>query len=57
MQGGVFSSDVILNILSRRRHTTPVVTVITPDALKLRHQPLADCTRYDRLRSLAHGTP
>jgi len=57
LDGGVFSSDVILNILSRQRHTIPPVTIITPDALKLRHQPLADCTRYDRLRRLAHGAP
>jgi hypothetical protein len=35
----------------------PPVTVITPDALELRHPPLADCTRYDRLRMGAHGTP
>jgi transposase len=57
LDSGVFSSDVILNILSRRRHAPPPVTIITPDALELRHPPLADCTRYDRLRRLAHGAP
>ena len=57
LNSGVFSSDVILNILYRQRHATPPVTIITPDALELRHPPLADCTRYDRLRRLSHGTP
>jgi transposase len=47
---GVHSSDVILNILSRRRDPGPAVTVLTPDALMLRHAPVADCARYDQLR-------
>jgi transposase len=52
MANGVHSSDVILNILSRRRDPGPAVTVLTPDALRLRHAPVADCARYDQLRSL-----
>jgi len=48
---GVHSADVILNILARRRDPGPPLTILTPDALKLRHVPLADCTRYDQLRS------
>jgi len=48
--GGVHSSDVILNILARRREPTPVVAVLTPDALRLRVEPMADCARYDSLR-------
>lgn len=28
----------------------PAVTILTPDALRLRHAPVADCARYDRLR-------
>jgi len=51
MADGVHSSDVILNILSRRRDPGPAVTVLTPDALRLRHAPVADCARYDQLRS------
>jgi transposase len=47
---GVHSADVILNILSRRREPSPVPTILTPDALRLRHLPIADCARYDRLR-------
>jgi transposase len=50
LAGGVHSADVILNILSRRREPSPVPTIITPEALRLRHLPLADCARYDQLR-------
>lgn len=51
MDQGVHSADVILNILARRRDPGPPLTILTPDALKLRHTPLADCARYDQLRS------
>src|SRR5208283_1834548 len=47
---GVHSSDVIINILARRRDPGPVAPIFTPDALKLRHAPVADCARYDLLR-------
>jgi sirohydrochlorin ferrochelatase len=50
MSEGVHSSDVILNILARQRDPGPVAPVFTPEALKLRHTPLADCARYDQLR-------
>jgi transposase len=50
LRDGVHSADVILNILARRREPPPPVTVLTPDALRLRHAPLADCSRYDSLR-------
>ncbi len=46
----VCSSAVILNILARRRDPAPVVTILTPDALRLQHEPQADCARYDSLR-------
>jgi hypothetical protein len=48
----VRSADVILNILARRRDPGPPLTIVTPDALKLRRAPVADCARYDQLRSL-----
>jgi transposase len=51
MTDGVHSSDVIINILGRRRDPAPAVTVLTPEALALRHAPIADCARYDQLRS------
>jgi transposase len=47
---GVHSADVILNILARRREPAAPTTIVTPDALELRHAPTADCARYDRLR-------
>jgi transposase len=51
LAGGVHSADVVLNILARRRDPGPVATILTPDALRLRHAPIADCARYDGLRS------
>ena len=47
---GVHSADVILNILARQREVVQPLTITTPDALKLQHEPVADCARYDRLR-------
>jgi len=47
---GVHSSSVILNILARRKDPGPAVTIITPEALHLKHAPAADCARYDSLR-------
>jgi hypothetical protein len=47
---GVHSADVIINILARRRDTAPPITIATPDALRLRHVPTADCARYDSLK-------
>ena len=47
---GVHSADIILNILARRRDPVAPITILTPDALKLRHEPVADCARYDTLR-------
>jgi transposase len=51
MSEGVHSSDVIINILARQRDPGPAATILTPDALTLRHAPVADCARYDQLRS------
>ena len=47
---GVHSADVVLNILARQRNPAPLVTILTPAALTLRHAPIADCARYDNLR-------
>jgi len=54
LAGGVNSSDVILNLLARRSVPPPVANVVTPRALTLAQAPLADCARYDHLRSY-HG--
>jgi transposase len=50
LEQGVHSADVILNILARRRDPVAPITILTPEALRLRHEPLADCARYDGLR-------
>ena len=51
LREGVTSADVVINIVARRRDTTgPPLTITTPDALVLRHAPVADCARYDSLR-------
>jgi hypothetical protein len=47
---GVHSAAVILNILARRREPAAPITIMTPDALRLQHEPVADCARYDTLR-------
>ena len=46
----VHSADVILNILARRREQVVPISIMTPAALRLRHEPAADCARYDGLR-------
>ena len=46
----VFSAAIIINILARRRDPAPAITILTPDALRLVHEPIADCARYDSLR-------
>ena len=53
---GVHSADVVLNILARRRDPAPAATILTPEALRLHHAPIADCARYDSLRRASDGT-
>lgn len=54
--GGAVSCDVVLNILTRQRQPPAPLNIVTPDALRLRHEPRADCARYDSLRR-PYGTP
>jgi hypothetical protein len=49
LREGVHSADVIINILARRREPESAGTITTPDALRLRRAPAADCARYDSL--------
>ena len=53
LREGVHSADVVLNFLARQREPPPPVTILTPDALRLRHEPVADRARYDSLRRSA----
>jgi hypothetical protein len=48
---GVRSADVVINMLARQRDPGPTTPIHTPAALRLRHSPVADCARYDSLRS------
>ena len=50
LRQGVCSSAVILNILARRREAAPPLTITTPQTLRLRYEPQADCARYDSIR-------
>ena len=47
---GVYSAAVIINILARSRDPDPAIVLHTPDALRLTHEPVANCARYDSLR-------
>ena len=49
--------DVVLNTLTRQRQPAPPAAIPTPEGLQLRHQPVADCQRYDSLREAGHGAP
>ena len=52
LAGSVHSADVIINILARQRNAEAnPATILTPNTLRLRHAPIADCARYDQLRS------
>ncbi|SES42563.1 hypothetical protein SAMN03159406_04287 [Rhizobium sp. NFR03] len=53
LEAGVASGDVILAVLARRQQPTPPPSVTTPDALRLKIEPVADCGRYDAIRKRA----
>lgn len=55
---GVHSAPVIINILARSKDAAaPPPFLLTPTALRLTHEPVADCARYDSLRrTTRHGT-
>jgi transposase len=53
LKEGVFSADVILNILARQLEPSAPMTIMsTPQALQLRQDPIVDCSRYDSLRRM-----
>jgi len=51
LAAGLFGRDVVLNILARQRDADPPPAVATPTVLALAIEPVADCARYDQLRS------
>ncbi len=49
-EAGIADGDVVLAILARKRQPPAPPNTTTPEALKLRTEPTADCARYDALR-------
>ena len=53
LEAGIASGDVILAVLARQLQPAPPPSIITPDALRLKIEPTADCGRYDGIRKAA----
>jgi hypothetical protein len=53
LAAGIANGDVILTVLARRQQPPAPPSITTPDALRLKVEPMADCGRYDSLRSAA----
>jgi len=53
LEAGIASGDVILTVLARRRQPATPPSITTPDALRLKIEPAADCGRYDSIRRIA----
>ena len=50
LEAGIANGDVVMAILARKRQPPIPPSITTPDALKLKAEPIADCARYDILR-------
>jgi len=53
LEAGLANGDVILAVLARQRQPPVPPSIITPDGLRLRIEPVADCGRYDSIRKVA----
>ena len=53
LQAGIASGDVILTVLARRQQPAAPPSITTPNALRLKVEPAADCGRYDSIRKIA----
>jgi transposase len=53
LQAGLASGDVILAVVARQLAPPVPPSITTPDALRLRLEPVADCGRYDSIRKVA----
>jgi hypothetical protein len=53
LAAGIASGDVILTVLARQRQPPAPPSITTPDALRLKIEPAADCGRYDSIRKVA----
>jgi hypothetical protein len=56
LAAGIAGGDVIVAVLARQRQPPAPPSVTTPDALRLRAEPVADCARYDALRAKVEAT-
>jgi hypothetical protein len=56
LAAGIANGDVITAILARQRQPPAPPSVVTPDALRLRVEPISDCARYDTLRPKLKAT-
>jgi hypothetical protein len=57
LEAGVANGDVVLAILARKRQPPAPPSIATPEALKLKTEPVADCARYDNLRKRREDAP
>jgi transposase len=54
LDGNVVTASVVMNEMRRLLAPTQPILLTVPDMLKLQHEPLADCARYDHLRGVSH---
>jgi transposase len=54
LKANVVSGPVLMNALCRLMAPIPPVALNVPDRMKLVLEPVADCSRYDHLREVAH---
>jgi hypothetical protein len=54
LEDSVVSSAHVVNRLHRAAQLPRPALIQVPEGLTLRHEPVADCARYDRLRTAAH---
>jgi hypothetical protein len=50
LDGGVITAAVVMNELRRLTAPSRPVNLSLPEQLRLQVEPVADCSRYDRLR-------
>jgi hypothetical protein len=55
LDGNVVTASVVMNEIRRLVAPEPPAMLNVPDMLKLQTEPLADCSRYDRLRGVSHA--
>ncbi|WP_291522761.1 IS21 family transposase [Acidithiobacillus sp.] len=54
LEQSIVNAAVVLNLMHRLANPLPPAPLCTPEALRLREEPRADCARYDQLRGNAN---